>query len=59
MICLGSAGFANSHFLPRARTQRDTISARGRLQRCERVIGSRFSEVGPVWFFDESPQARQ
>src|SRR4029077_2181354 len=34
-------------------------SARGGLQRPQRPIGVRFSEVGPLWFFDESAQARQ
>ena len=47
------------HFLPSSRTQRDTIDARGGLQSSQRPIGGRFGEVGPVWFFDESPHARQ
>ena len=47
------------HFLPSSWAQRNPIGARGGLQRCERAIGVRFGEVGPVWFFDESPQARQ
>ena len=47
------------HFLPGAWAEGDTISARGGLQRSQRAIGIRFREVGPLWFFDESAQARQ
>ena len=47
------------HFLPSAWAQRNTISARGGLQRPQGAIGIRFGEVGLVRFFDENPQARQ
>ena len=47
------------HFLASAWAQRDTVGARGGLQSPQRAIGGRFGEVGQLWFFDESPQARQ
>ena len=47
------------HFLPSAWAQRNPIGARGGLQRPQRAIGVRFGEVAPLWFFDESAQARQ
>jgi len=47
------------HFLASAWSERNPIGARGGLQRPQRPIGARFSEVGPLWFFDESAQARQ
>jgi hypothetical protein len=47
------------HFLASAWSERNPIGARGGLQRPQRPIGVRFSEVGPLWFFDESAQARQ
>ena len=47
------------HFLADAWSERNPIGARGSLQRRQRPIGGRFGEVGLVWFFDQSPQARQ
>ena len=44
------------HFLPSARAEGNTISARGSLQSPQRAIGIRFGEVGLVRFFDESPR---
>jgi hypothetical protein len=57
--CLSLAGFQAQHFLPSAWPEGDTISARGGLQSPQRAIGFRFGEVGLIWFFDESAQARQ
>ena len=37
------------HFLPSAWAQRNTISARGGLQRPQGAIGIRFGEVAPLW----------
>src|SRR5262249_36629631 len=48
-----------STFWPARGPQRNTIGARGGLQSPQGAIGVRFGEVGLVWFFDESPQARQ
>ena len=47
------------HLLPRARPQGDAVSARGRLQRCERVIAIELGEIGHAFFFDERALARQ
>jgi len=46
-------------FLTCSWAQRNPIGARGGLQRPQRPIGGRFGEIGPVWFFDDNPEARQ
>jgi len=56
---LARQALQGKQFLTCSWAQRNPIGARGGLQRPQRPIGGRFGEIGPVWFFDDNPEARQ